>query len=412
MDIKRLLNATAAGQIALNLDKQDDGGQDGKITKNIWDDFWAKHGGDEYKGRNENVGSEGVSVQDAVKLIMTRIFNAARKTGENVDALGNKWFNEMESHEKIDANTVNGITEPESESAGQTGEAASTAPANTRSSQAAKRKPQNQTYSTNDIKMTVKSTAPGKSEADKIKKAQEEGKQIAKKMHKDHILPGYLSEDNVAYALNVPNLSSEIDKLADVSIIYAYELLLEKHNSLFNDDQLDINKSKKSFAAMSKNKKVAELINVRSKIIKKENEITKSYNAAQKQLNQDYQTLQDYVNKANELLVNVANNPKQAKVSTENNNIKVAQLDNGQWIRVKYENNRISRIAISHIRSNQVKPDGTTYDGDEVTYQEDGVYIDTNANDSRFEYNITPSGYNFEKLKAIAEAIFGKPEQE
>lgn len=71
------INNSIAGQIANKLDNRD--GHDNKITANIWEQFWAENNLSEYKGKNENIGAEGISVQEAVGLIMTRIYNAAKK---------------------------------------------------------------------------------------------------------------------------------------------------------------------------------------------------------------------------------------------------------------------------------------------------------------------------------------------
>lgn len=100
----RQLNISLAGQIALNLDKQDEQGQDGKITKSVWEDFWNKNGA-EFKGKNENVGENGISVREAMGLIMTRLYNAAKATGKSVDEVAKNLFKES-GGEKIDANSV------------------------------------------------------------------------------------------------------------------------------------------------------------------------------------------------------------------------------------------------------------------------------------------------------------------
>ena len=113
----RQLNISSAGQIALNLDKKD--GQDGIISQSVWEEFWKTNDSEnKYKGRKEaNVGQNGISVRDAMKLIMTRIFNAANSLGEEVNKIGDKWLNGIENKEKIDANTVEQLNTPKAESA-------------------------------------------------------------------------------------------------------------------------------------------------------------------------------------------------------------------------------------------------------------------------------------------------------
>ena len=102
----RQLNISSAGQIALNLDKKDS--QDGIISQSVWEEFWNTNDSEnQYKGRKEaNVGQNGISVRDAMKFIMTRIFNAANSLGEEVNKLGDKWLNGIENKEQIDANSI------------------------------------------------------------------------------------------------------------------------------------------------------------------------------------------------------------------------------------------------------------------------------------------------------------------
>ena len=107
----RQLNISSAGQIALNLDKKD--GQDGVISQSVWEEFWKTNDSEsKYKGKKEtNAGQNGISVRDAMKLIMTRIFNAANSLGEEVNKIGDKWLNGIENKEQIDANTIEELKE-------------------------------------------------------------------------------------------------------------------------------------------------------------------------------------------------------------------------------------------------------------------------------------------------------------
>ena len=102
----RQLNISSAGQIALNLDKKD--GQDGIISQSVWEEFWNTNDSEnQYKGRKEaNVGQNCISVRDAMKFIMTRIFNAANSLGGEVNKIGDKWLNGIEKKEQIDANSI------------------------------------------------------------------------------------------------------------------------------------------------------------------------------------------------------------------------------------------------------------------------------------------------------------------
>ena len=115
----RQLNISIAGQIALNLDKKD-GESNGIITKSVWDNFWQNvDKDDKYKGKKEvAVGEEGINVRDAMKAIMTRIFNAAKTLHKSTDdaktkEVGNNWYKMLKDEnytpEKIDANTIEAL---------------------------------------------------------------------------------------------------------------------------------------------------------------------------------------------------------------------------------------------------------------------------------------------------------------
>ena len=97
----RQINGSLAGQIALNLDKRD-GSADGQISQSVWNEFWDENGAANSKGKKENVGQNGVSVQDAFKFIMTRIFNTAKK--QLADSEDKSWENEENKY-----NTINEV---------------------------------------------------------------------------------------------------------------------------------------------------------------------------------------------------------------------------------------------------------------------------------------------------------------
>lgn len=97
----RQINGSLAGQIALNLDKRD-GSADGQISQSVWNEFWDANGAANSKGKKENVGQNGVSVQDAFKFIMTRIFNTAKK--QLAGSEDKSWENEENKY-----NTINDV---------------------------------------------------------------------------------------------------------------------------------------------------------------------------------------------------------------------------------------------------------------------------------------------------------------
>ena len=117
------LNSSTAGKIALRLDFLDDLGQDGTITKNIWDRFRAGENGEFIK----DISDKGIETKKAVKLIINGIFNATKKAMESmgkspsdtksfykqVNTIAKSWLGNLN---KLDQNTnVNTAKEPISE---------------------------------------------------------------------------------------------------------------------------------------------------------------------------------------------------------------------------------------------------------------------------------------------------------
>lgn len=92
------LRMSLAGQIALKLDARD-GNADGQISQSVWNSYWEENNAEECKGKKENVGQNGVSVQEAFKLIMTRIFNAAKKQLNNLQ--DKSWNNQADKENAI-----------------------------------------------------------------------------------------------------------------------------------------------------------------------------------------------------------------------------------------------------------------------------------------------------------------------
>ena len=147
---------------------------------------------------------------------------------------------------------------------------------------------------------------------------------------------------------------------------------------------------------------------LKNKIINHNNTVFREARAFNKELPKIRQTF----NNANKFLVEVANmNPKPEIKSGHNDendyDWKQAKLPDGRRIEVNYDKNgEITTIHISYDTTPDKKSDGTTIDFAEVKYTKDKAWYDTNHNNSDFEGYIT-SGYDFEKLKAVAEKIFG-----
>ena len=93
------IQSSLAGQIALKLDAKD-GNSDGQISQSVWNEYWESNNGEEFKGKKENVDKNGLSVQEAFKFIMTRIFNAAKKQLSKSE--DKSWDNDTDKYKEID----------------------------------------------------------------------------------------------------------------------------------------------------------------------------------------------------------------------------------------------------------------------------------------------------------------------
>ena len=80
VDIKK----TLAYQIALKLDKMDEGGKDSKINKSIWDKF-----AQEYNGKEIN---ESMTLDQATKSITTYLIRKASELGTTAEKLAQEWL--------------------------------------------------------------------------------------------------------------------------------------------------------------------------------------------------------------------------------------------------------------------------------------------------------------------------------
>ena len=115
---------------------------------------------------------------------------------------------------------------------------------------------------------------------------------------------------------------------------------------------------------------------------------------------------------ANNFLIEVANmNPKPEIKSGHdekgNYDWKNTTLPDGRWIEVHYDKEgEITEIMISHDTTPDKRSDGS-FDAQDVNYTKDKARYDTDKNNCVWEGSIT-SGYDFEKLKALAEKIFGQ----
>ena len=128
------------------------------------------------------------------------------------------------------------------------------------------------------------------------------------------------------------------------------------------------------------------------------------------------ESIQKVFDDANYFLAEVANMTPQPKITSGTNskgiNWKQVELSDGRWIKVEYDKSgEISKIKISHDTAEDVRKDGSRFDGNEISYTQENAWYDTDKSNGGFEDSIG-TGYDFDELKALAENIFGKWEQD
>ena len=123
--------------------------------------------------------------------------------------------------------------------------------------------------------------------------------------------------------------------------------------------------------------------------------------------------LQEFFDDANNFLVELANSdpkPEIVEGKRENKNTREAHLPDGRFIIVMYDDSgEISDIAISNIFEEETltTSNGKSQDCAEIRYSKDKAQFNNDNNEVLYDGYID-KGYNFEKLKALAERIFGK----
>lgn len=151
----------------------------------------------------------------------------------------------------------------------------------------------------------------------------------------------------------------------------------------------------------------------RNQVLAAENEKIREADREKAYHNKNIGKIQKTFDDANDFLVEVANMKKKPKIQKghsekDNYNWKSATLPDGRWIEVEYDDKgEINNIKISHDTTPDHESDGSTYDGVDVKYYKDIAWYDIDKSNGNWEGSIR-SGYDFEKLKAVAEKIFGK----
>ena len=379
-DVSRLLDTTIAGQIARKLD-ENDGTTDNKINASVWNKFV----GDIGTGRSIN---EEISITDAMNSIITYAVRLAAKAGKTVDSLAAEWLSYV-------GGAPQGVQKPdEGEGSEGTGGTKKT-PRGTGGK-----------YSTSDIKVTV----PVKyisSEAKAILEARKQGTKLHDSLKKGDTRG--LTPENTAYAFTHDvNFGPNTRKQAET----VFNNLVKR---MINLGIFEVGRdygTYGSFSKLSYKQQNHLLHSYRSRIVATENKIISEAQAEKDAFNKDRGKMQSQIDKANQLLVNIANNPKQAKIKrgTSSNGVRwaKAELKTGEWIQVKYDKNGdINEIAISHDTTYDKCTDGSVFDGAEICYTKEEANVSIEHN-GFYDYDIDGRNYNFAKLKELAEAIFGK----
>lgn len=383
VDINKLLQSTSAGQMAKKLDEAD-GNSDGMIKGSIWNQFVQGTGGKE-------ISAEGsISIENAMKSITTYVVKNMKAQSKSESEIVEEYNTKI--------NNLNGgtsQTDGADEAEGAANEDGDDGAAATGGSEGATKKPPKTTEQA--IKVTVppayiskaaKSTIANKNQGLKLRASLKKGD-----------LRG-VNNDNVAWATWGVSYGPNAQKQA----IKVYALLKKQYESYWPVDKKPYVREFMKMSYIQQN----DIINEMASAVRyadnyeiKDAAKDKAYhNANRKKIQQSFDN-------ANKALIDAANNKSSLKIS-KGDTRKKANLPDGRWISVIYDNNgKIEEILISFDKRPDHESDGSTIDGEEISYTKNYASYDIDKSNYNFEGSIT-SGYDFEKLKAIAESIFGE----
>ena len=367
-EIRQILNS-AAIELANKLDAQDSGGKDGKIEASIWNEFVKDKGGKTIQS--------SITIENARKSITTYLFNTANQLGKSVADVAKSWgVSGTQADTAVDeTNNDDSATNPADGNQGN----------------------RNAEFSTASIKVTVPPAYISK-DAKSIIKNQQEGIKLRESLKKGDTRG--ITKDNVAQAAITVNFGPNSQKQAKI----VYNALKQRYEELYNKRVLTESEFMK-LSPKDQNKWIHVTANL---IIQREREIVKQANSNKAYQNKNHAKIQQCFDNANKALVDAANNKSNLKIQKYDDGNKRATLPDGRWIEVYYdEKGEIYRIAIRYDSTSDHSKDGSTFNGIEVCYQKDKAWYNIDHSNDNWEGNIE-SGYNFEKLKKIAESIFGK----
>ena len=436
-DVNPLLNGTLAGKIAQKLDAAD-GTKDGKIEKSIWDAFAQEHGGKTIK--------EFIDVESAMKSITTYVVKNAKTAGKAVNDLAKEWLNKDYAPA---AESATGATEgasaadkPEETGATQGAASGSESPKDSSAKEAkAKEMGLRATYNDNFYySETEKEHYKWDSNKQTFIKypniayiAEDGTYRRAYKNSEGSIRSINYSKDGYPTKMEARDGENKVYQNRDYAAkkLGLRETNGTKSDGIYYDEQTKMhykwNPKSHSFDALKgvtyigidgqtyegkvNSSITTDKYGIKTETVKMPDGSThKAVDASG--VSFDYSGLpkNDKVQKvfkgANDFLIEVANMNPKPKIKSghdEENDLdwKSVRLPDGRWINVYYDKKgEISIIVISNVTTPDKKPDGSTFDYAEVLYTKDKAEYDTG------EGSIT-SGYDFEKLKAVAKKIFG-----
>ncbi len=436
-EVNPLLNKTIAGQIAQKLDAAD-GTKDGKINASIWNEFAQEHGGKTIK--------ESIDVETAMNSITTYVVKGAKSAGKAVNDLAQEWFNKDYAPASGSGSApVEGAGDAGGASAGKKpGEAG-----DAEGSEKTDKTPAQTDYE--GVRVTVPKkelpAPPDRTELNIVNKNRADGKKVAESLKQANNtfadkstkqnLDKYretlksITKDNVAYVCNhFPDIADRIDDVFfmgagfDKDEVYDYVLkpLIEKASEYgYKKDNIPISQyyQQNDPSKLSLDEMKAEINELTKFIRDKDNEKVHQYNEDVRAYNKKVGVVNDFnknerpkaqkiFDEANKFLAEVANmNPKPEIISGHSDyDWKAATLPDGRWIAVSYdEKGEINSISIAF----ETNPEG---DDADVRYIESGAAWDKDRNNSGFDLDprcllSSAPDYDFEKLKALAEKIFG-----
>lgn len=428
-DIKRLLNTTLAGQMAQKLDAKD-GSRDGKINHSIWNSFVEDKGGNEVQ--------EYISIKDAMNSITTYLIRKASETGKAINDLVAEWSNKagLDSNEIMrveDIETAPGGASPAAaEEEEETPAAVEETPAGEEVATASSKgveadyksvafKLSKKTYTVptdiKEIRMlcgknTTKAIDLANELKELLKNADNWSYEGIKKARE--FLTTQITETNVAHiVLQYPDIIKDIDNVSlfgmgfdtDDAMEFIWDKLVTRARK-YGNEIIDVTRYK-----FPEDVTYLATVICNADLVASQAEYVKA-NAVNK-FNEELPKIQKTFDEANMFLAEVANMNPPAEVTSgtddDGDNWKQAKLPDERWIKVRYDKNgEIEEILISHDTTPDHKDDGTTTNGDDVSYTKDKASVDTDKSNFKYEHfiNIT-NEYDFEKLKTLAEKIFG-----